>query len=358
MLNWIAIWVGKWLLEALDGLLQGAEPSLPRSDDILDSAKLRRSGAALQPLHAGIFIALFALVVYHLLLNRTTLGYEVRAVGFNPEAAAYGGISVKRNYFLALAIAGAFAGLAGAIDMVGWKYRLDEHGVRRQLLRLHRHRRRAARTEQGARHPLRRAPLRLAPGRDVAAPARSRGLQPRAGDEPRHDDPGADHRLRRRRVPDPLPLARATAGRLRRPTAPSRSERMSTVDETRETTADRLRRLGEPRSLAITGICLGALALWLSLPPFTLRNLAVPAAVAVLGAALGLWALTRGQRKLGIWAILVPLLASWARSGSRARTPPSWSRSSASACWRRLSASRRRLPSPRWAASSPSAPAS
>jgi simple sugar transport system permease protein len=124
MLNWIAIWVGKWLLEAPDGFLQGTDPSLPRSDNILDSAKLPAIWGALQPLHAGIFIALFALIVYHLLLNRTTLGYEVRAVGFNPDAAAYGGISVKRNYFLALAIAGAFAGLAGAIDMVGWKYRL------------------------------------------------------------------------------------------------------------------------------------------------------------------------------------------------------------------------------------------
>jgi simple sugar transport system permease protein len=124
MLNWIAIWVGKWLLEAPDGFLQGTDPSLPRSDNIFDSAKLPAIWGALQPLHAGIFIALFALIVYHLLLNRTTLGYEVRAVGFNPDAAAYGGISVKRNYFLALAIAGAFAGLAGAIDMVGWKYRL------------------------------------------------------------------------------------------------------------------------------------------------------------------------------------------------------------------------------------------
>lgn len=124
MLNWIAIWVGKWLLESPDGLLQGADPSLPRSNDVLDSAKLPAIWGGLQPLHAGIFIALFALVVYHLLLNRTTLGYEVRAVGFNPDAAAYGGISVKRNYFLALAIAGAFAGLAGAIDLLGWKYRL------------------------------------------------------------------------------------------------------------------------------------------------------------------------------------------------------------------------------------------
>ncbi len=124
MLNWIAIWVGKWLLEAPDGFLQGADPSLPRSDNVFDSAKLPTIWGNLQPLHAGIFIALFALLVYHLLLNRTTLGYEVRAVGFNPDAAAYGGISVKRNYFLALAIAGAFAGLAGAIDLLGWKYRL------------------------------------------------------------------------------------------------------------------------------------------------------------------------------------------------------------------------------------------
>jgi simple sugar transport system permease protein len=84
---------------------------------------------------------------------------------------------------------------------------------------------------------------------------------------------------------------------------------MSTVDETRETTADRLRRLGEPRSLAIAGICLGLLAFLLSLPPFTLRNIAVPATLAVLGAALGLWALTRGERKLGIWALVVPALA-------------------------------------------------
>jgi general nucleoside transport system permease protein len=84
---------------------------------------------------------------------------------------------------------------------------------------------------------------------------------------------------------------------------------VATVDETRETIGDRLRRLGEPRSLAITGICLGVLGFWLSLPPFTLRNIAVPAAVAVLGAALGLWALMRGQKKLGWWAVLVSIVA-------------------------------------------------
>jgi simple sugar transport system permease protein len=70
-------------------------------------------------------VAFAGLVVYSLLLNRTTLGYGVRAVGHNPEAARYGGISVARNYVLAMAISGAFAGTAGALDVLGWKFRLD-----------------------------------------------------------------------------------------------------------------------------------------------------------------------------------------------------------------------------------------
>ena len=53
----------------------------------------------------------------------------MRAVGYNPEAARYGGISVARNYFLAMAISGMFAGLAGAIDMIGWAYRINTNDV-------------------------------------------------------------------------------------------------------------------------------------------------------------------------------------------------------------------------------------
>ena len=124
MLNWIAIYVGKYLYE-LNGPLQGPQPSIPRSADILESAKLWEDpllGSGLQPLHVGIYLSILAVIAYHLLLNRTTLGYEVRAVGFNPEAARYGGISVSRNYFLALAISGAFAGIAGAVDILGWKF--------------------------------------------------------------------------------------------------------------------------------------------------------------------------------------------------------------------------------------------
>jgi simple sugar transport system permease protein len=124
MLNWIAIFVGTWLFE-LGGPLQGVQESLPRSATIFESAQLWQIWGRIQALHAGLFIALFALLVYHLLLNRTTLGYEVRAVGFNPEAARYGGISVSRNYFLAMGISGAFAGLAGGVDLAGWRYDVD-----------------------------------------------------------------------------------------------------------------------------------------------------------------------------------------------------------------------------------------
>jgi general nucleoside transport system permease protein len=124
MLNWIAIFGGIYLYE-LGGPLQGAVATLPRSEIVEESARLWPIWGNLQALHAGIFVALVALVVYHLLLNRTTLGFEVRAVGFNPEAARYSGIPVSRSYFLALAIAGSFAGLAGAVDVLGFKFAAD-----------------------------------------------------------------------------------------------------------------------------------------------------------------------------------------------------------------------------------------
>jgi general nucleoside transport system permease protein len=126
MLNWIAIWVGSYLFGD-GGPLQGAENKaghVPISADVAQSAKLPVfwGDKDLQGLHVGFFVALAAVAVFWLVLNRTTLGYEVRAVGFNPDAAAYGGISVRKNLIRAMAISGAFAGLAGALDMVGYLY--------------------------------------------------------------------------------------------------------------------------------------------------------------------------------------------------------------------------------------------
>ena len=126
MLNWIAIWVGTYLFGDGGPLQNSANSALPISNDVTSGAQLPVfwGDQQLQGLHVGFFIALAALVVFWLILNRTTLGYEVRAVGFNPEAAAYGGISVKKNLIRAMAISGAFAGLAGGLDMLGWLYRI------------------------------------------------------------------------------------------------------------------------------------------------------------------------------------------------------------------------------------------
>jgi general nucleoside transport system permease protein len=127
MLNWIAIWVAGFLF-GLGGPLQSdLQTANPVSNDVVEGAKLPVfwGDPLLQGLHIGFFIAIAALVVYWIVLQRTTLGYGVKAVGFNPEAARYGGISVARNYFLAMAISGAFAGLAGAIDILGWGFRLS-----------------------------------------------------------------------------------------------------------------------------------------------------------------------------------------------------------------------------------------
>jgi ABC-type uncharacterized transport system permease subunit len=126
MLNWVAYWAGSYLF-GRDGPLQNhVDRSIPISDDIADDAKFPAiwGNPALQALHGGIFVAIAALFVFYIILNRTTLGYEVRAVGFNPEAARYGGISVGRNFILAMAISGLFAGLAGGLDILGWQFRL------------------------------------------------------------------------------------------------------------------------------------------------------------------------------------------------------------------------------------------
>jgi general nucleoside transport system permease protein len=131
MLNWIAVWVGVWLF-GLGGPLQSStQTDKPVSNDVVDGAKLPVfwGDAELQGTHVGLFIALAFALVFWVILNRTRTGFEVRAVGFNPEAARSAGISVGRNYFLVMAICGLFAGLAGSLDILGWQFRLATNSI-------------------------------------------------------------------------------------------------------------------------------------------------------------------------------------------------------------------------------------
>jgi general nucleoside transport system permease protein len=131
MLNWIAVWIGFWLFSLGGPLQTKRDQSLPISEDVVEGAKLPVfwGDPILQGLHIGIFIALLAVVVFWALLNRTTIGYEVRAVGFNPEAARYSGMNVGRNYVLVMAVCGAFAALGGALDLLGWQYRIATNDI-------------------------------------------------------------------------------------------------------------------------------------------------------------------------------------------------------------------------------------
>jgi ABC-type uncharacterized transport system permease subunit len=133
MLNYIAIFFLQYLI--VGGPLQLAGGS-SASSPITDSAKLPRlipqQGELLglpggvYRVHAGIFVALLAAVVFWFLLKRMSLGYEIRAVGQSQRAARYAGVNVRRTIIVTMLIAGAFSGLAGAVQMSGLNYNLTD----------------------------------------------------------------------------------------------------------------------------------------------------------------------------------------------------------------------------------------
>lgn len=77
-------------------------------------------------LHTGFAIALGLVALMTLLLERTPWGYEVRVMGDNPEAARYAGMPTGRMIVLVLGLSGAFAGVAGCVEVAGLQYRLQE----------------------------------------------------------------------------------------------------------------------------------------------------------------------------------------------------------------------------------------
>ena len=77
-------------------------------------------------LHTGSLIAVVLAIIVYIFLWRTTIGYRIRAVGFNPDAARFSGINVAFNQALSLTLAGGFGGIAGAIEVLGVQHRLLE----------------------------------------------------------------------------------------------------------------------------------------------------------------------------------------------------------------------------------------
>jgi general nucleoside transport system permease protein len=78
-------------------------------------------------LHAGVILAVLLAIAVYIFLWRTTIGYRIRAVGLNPDASRYAGISVPFYQALSLTLAGGFAGLAGAVEIMGVHHRILEN---------------------------------------------------------------------------------------------------------------------------------------------------------------------------------------------------------------------------------------
>src|SRR5207245_6625641 len=127
MQNYIVVFVMHWLLQngpmtAPNAL--GTPASAPIGDGAVLPIIIPNELVPLTRLHAGIFLAILAVVVFWFVLWRTPLGYELRAVGLGARAAAQAGIDPRTRIVSAMAIAGGCAGMAGMLQVAGVFHRL------------------------------------------------------------------------------------------------------------------------------------------------------------------------------------------------------------------------------------------
>ena len=117
MLNYIAFQIVGY---AIAGPLRAAGASFARSNDVGNAALVGiiNQGTGHEA-HLGILIPVLVVPVIWWLLFRSTIGFEIRTVGANPDAARYAGMKPRRIVVFALTLGGLLAGLAGAIEILG-----------------------------------------------------------------------------------------------------------------------------------------------------------------------------------------------------------------------------------------------
>lgn len=120
MLNSIATYLVDYLL---NGPLLAKDSSVAQTERVLETAQLPRIFQQYQ-LTIAIILAVVVCILVKLFMDRTSLGYEIRAVGLNPEAAETAGISKGKVIIVAMCISGCIAGLAGASHVLGVDRRL------------------------------------------------------------------------------------------------------------------------------------------------------------------------------------------------------------------------------------------
>ncbi len=130
MLNFIAIGLLSYLVQ-----YHFKEPSdaIMETHEIAPAGRFARFSTLLAPLgihfpyriplNASFLLAILMCFLVWVFLWKTKWGFEIRAAGANPDAAEYGGISVKKQIVLAMALSGAIAGLVGVNEVLGYRYR-------------------------------------------------------------------------------------------------------------------------------------------------------------------------------------------------------------------------------------------
>lgn len=130
MLNWIALYITNYVV-ALPGL---KNPGPESTYDIHETARISIDwlksiiGPGVKT-NWGFIIALAIVAIFAYYLFKTTMGFELRAVGFNKDAAQYAGINVRKSTIKSMFIAGALAGLAGALQVSGVSYHISKLAV-------------------------------------------------------------------------------------------------------------------------------------------------------------------------------------------------------------------------------------
>ena len=117
MLNYVALYLSRIIIMAIPGTNTYKTVNFPETASL--RAGFLTSLTNGSTLNLGLFLAIASVILYWFLMEKTNLGFGLRATGFNKDAARYGGIPVITSVVISMAVAGAFAGLGGGVVALG-----------------------------------------------------------------------------------------------------------------------------------------------------------------------------------------------------------------------------------------------
>ena len=117
MLNYVAVYTVDYIIRNVMTQRADASPFIGSNASL--KVEWMTNATNFSTIHAGIFIALVFVIIVYILMNKTTVGFELKSVGLNRFASNYAGMNSKRNIILAMIISGGLAGLGGVMNGLG-----------------------------------------------------------------------------------------------------------------------------------------------------------------------------------------------------------------------------------------------